>query len=168
MARAGRDAQCDVPSKGFGNVLLGSRKAARRPHHPRVAEGRPAASGQTAVSRPRWRQPQINPMIPGPRNPGFGRRTPRSLSQEERQLNTTGPTFAELGHPERQAVLERLAVTLERTARWAEEGAGIAGLGNLELDRSEILPPDQSPMRGTECIIDRSLPAVGCPHHKGG
>ncbi len=97
-----------------------------------------------------------------------GRRTPRSLSEEERQLNTTGPTFAELGHPERQAVLERLAVTVERTARWAEEGAGITGLGNLELGRSEILHPDQSPMRGTECIIDRSLAAVGWPHHKGG
>ena len=36
---------------------------------------------------------------------------------------THGPTLCELDGPHRQAVLERLAVTLERTARWAgDEG----------------------------------------------
>jgi len=34
-------------------------------------------------------------------------------------LNTEVPKLRELGQHERQAVLERLAVTLERTAKWA-------------------------------------------------
>jgi len=36
-------------------------------------------------------------------------------------MEATGPKFYELAQPERQALLERLAVTLHRTARWAAD-----------------------------------------------
>lgn len=36
-------------------------------------------------------------------------------------VDSQGSKLGKLNQPERQAVLERLAVTLERTARWASE-----------------------------------------------
>lgn len=73
----------------------------------------------------------------------------------------TGPTFAELPHPERQAVLERLAVTLERTARWAEEeGDDALGMVMTSVGRALLTVADDLAQNDLTLAEDVAVRAV--------
>lgn len=77
-------------------------------------------------------------------------------------MQHTGPAFANLPHPERQALLERLAATLERTARWADdEGDDALGLVMNSVGRALMSVADDLAQNDIALAEDVAVRAVG-------